>query len=93
MIRRLFHRCTEAEHPFFVKAIGGQDLMDDEVALGNGPGLVKDDGADIFQLFDGNASLKQIPCFDAAPMPAKKLRGTLSTRAQGQLMTRKVKAV
>ena len=37
--------------------------------------------------------LKSIPSFDAAPMPAKKARGTLMTSAHGQLITRKVMAV
>ena len=37
--------------------------------------------------------LKRIPFLDPAPMPEKKDRGTLKTRAQGQLMTRKVRAV
>ena len=48
VIRRLFHRCTEAEDLAFVKAIGRQDLMDDEVAFGNRPGLIKYDSADSF---------------------------------------------
>ena len=59
VIRRLFHRCTEAEHLAFVKAIGRQDLMDDEVSFGNRPGLIKDDSADIFKLFDGDTAFKQ----------------------------------
>lgn len=59
VVRCLFHRCTEAEHLFFVKAIGRQDLVDDEVSFGNRPGLIKDDGADIFKLFDGNTAFKQ----------------------------------
>ena len=83
MIRRLFHRCTEAEHPFFVKAIGGQDLMDDEVALGNGPGLVKDDGADIFQLFDGNASLKQNTLFRRGTDAGKETEGHAEYQGAG----------
>ena len=37
--------------------------------------------------------LKRMPSFDAAPMPAKKESGTEMTSAQGQLMTRKVRAV
>ena len=37
--------------------------------------------------------LKRMPFLEPAPMPEKKARGTLSTRAQGQLMTRKVMAV
>ncbi len=37
--------------------------------------------------------LKRIPFLDPAPMPEKKARGTLNTRAQGQLITRKVNAV
>ena len=37
--------------------------------------------------------LKRMPFLLPAPMPAKKARGTLSTRAQGQLITRNVRAV
>ena len=36
--------------------------------------------------------LTSTPALLAPPMPAKKLRGMLMTRAQGQLMTRKVRA-
>ena len=39
------------------------------------------------------AALLNLPFLDPAPMPEKKDRGTLKTRAQGQLMTRKVRAV
>ena len=38
-------------------------------------------------------SLKRIPFLLPAPIPAKKARGTLSTSAQGQLITRKDRAV
>ena len=37
--------------------------------------------------------MTRIPLADAPPMPPKKLRGILMTRAQGQLMTRKVRAL
>ena len=37
--------------------------------------------------------LKRIPRLLPAPIPAKKASGTLRTSAQGQLMTRKVRAV
>ena len=37
--------------------------------------------------------LKRIPFFEPAPIPEKNARGTLSTRAQGQLITRNVRAV
>ena len=36
--------------------------------------------------------LMSTPTWLAPPMPAKKLRGILITRAQGQLITRKVRA-
>ena len=36
--------------------------------------------------------LNSIPSFEAAPIPEKYARGTLSTRAHGQLITRKVSA-
>ena len=35
----------------------------------------------------------KIPSWLAPPIPAKKLRGMLTTRAQGQLMTRNVRAL
>ena len=37
--------------------------------------------------------LKRMPSLEALPMPAKKARGTEMTRAQGQEITRKVRAV
>ena len=37
--------------------------------------------------------LKRIPLFDAAPIPEKNAKGTLSTNAHGQLITRNESAV
>ena len=37
--------------------------------------------------------LNKIPFLEPAPIPEKNAKGTLSTRAQGQLITRKVSAV
>ena len=37
--------------------------------------------------------LKRMPYLEPAPIPLKKAKGTLSTKAQGQLITRKVSAV
>ncbi len=46
-----------------------------------------------FNVSSAAPPLNKIPILDPAPIPEKNARGTLNTRAQGQLITRKVKAV
>ena len=76
----------------FGTALHGADLDDLEGTLGQGAGLIEDDDAGIGQLFQIGRALTRMPQAEAPPMPPKKLSGIEMTSAQGQLMTRKVRA-
>ena len=68
--------------------------MDDEVALGNGTGLIEDDGADIFELFDGDAAFKQDALLRCRTDAGKETEGHAEDQGAGaSWMTRKVRAV
>lgn len=73
-------------------ALCGVDAGHFKGALGQGAGLVEHNDAGAGQLFQIGGTLTRMPQADAPPMPPKKLRGMLMTSAQGQLITRKVRA-
>ena len=79
-------------HQLLVLHLMMVDAVDLKHALGQGAGLVKDHRFGLGQSLQIVRALTSTPALLAPPMPAKKLRGMLMTRAQGQLATRKVRA-
>ncbi len=68
------------------------DAGDVKDALGQGAGLVKDYHTGFGEGLQIVGAFTSTPARLAPADPAKKLRGMLMTRAQGQLATRKVRA-
>ena len=69
--------------------VNGADLKN---PLGQGAGFIEDHIARLGQGFQEIGAFHQDALGAGPPMPAKKLRGMLMTRAQGQLATKKVSA-
>lgn len=67
-------------------------ILNFEVSFGDRSSLIHDNRSNI-NVSSAAPPLNKIPILDPAPIPEKNARGTLNTRAQGQLITRKVKAV
>ena len=81
-----FHQCGVGH------ALGGVDAGDLKGALRQGAGLIEHHNTGVGKLFQIGRALMRMPQEEAPPMPPKKLSGMEMTSAQGQLMTRKVKA-
>lgn len=53
--------------------------------------FIHDDSFYIFKASKARPPLNKIPCLEPLPIPEKKASGTLNTKAQGQLITKKSK--
>ena len=89
----LFTACTHGKEFVFRVFTGGNNLLKLEVAFCDSAGLIHDHSAELLNPSMERPPLKRMPFLEPAPIPEKKASGILSTRAQGQLITRKVIAV
>ena len=83
MVRRLFCRRTEAEDVIGTAVIGRDDLVDDEIALGNGPGLIEDDSFDMLHLFHGNAAFEEDALLGRRADAGKETQGYAENQGAG----------
>ena len=93
MGRNKLSTCTQAQQLVGIHAFGSINLLQYEVALGNGTGFIHNYGSNIFQSLHSNAAFKENAVLGAGADAGEEGSGTLSTSAQGQLITRKVSAV
>ena len=70
-----------------------KDRLNHEVSFCDGSCLIHDNRFYSFQVFKCDSAFKEDSLLGTCAIPEKNASGTLKTRAHGQLITRKVRAV